>query len=846
MMTNIEKKWPVRLLAILLISGLTLSGNIGVVRPVTVQAVAKTTVEKKGYDQVLIPNEECWVYEENDEEDGTVTIKDFNREAFSGTLDTNKDYQLVIPAKIAGKEVRCVNMDKYWFWMYYKDSYVNFTSIKVSEGIKTIDSLLYYDDQSMDPNNPYGLSVEIPSSVEQIGDYAFYMAQDLTEVIIPQNSKLHYIDDDAFRGCTNLESIELPHPSLAENNDQAIIGESAFRGCESLKRVILYSNWIMNDAAFEECFALESFIVRDVGSTGGEYPQYLYEEDGILMNKYTEEVPIYGDTLDEYGEPEVESWEKVEKKELVCWPGAKKGKYNLDADTTFLRGAFVGAKGLTAITVDPKNENYTSVDGVLYSKDMKKLLVCPAGKTGTYTIPEGVCDIECVNYPYNPAFAYSSLTAIEFPDSMCEKYKSSEYGEITGSLGGQAWNTFSTCEKLEKIVLGKNITASEILRAFGETPNLKSITISRENPYICALDNIVYDKNVKTLLMIPLTKTGKLTLPDSVETNELTLYAFVDMKISRKEAGITEIELGENYKGGVKTWYENYEMDEHGNISNQSEAYETAEGAVRLSTLEKYSVSSKNTTLAASDGLLCSKNLKTVYHCPAAKKGVVTLPLGVEKVISTAFEEYIENFSNDDDVPTCVMQLNQDQNTVEKVSKIWKQVADYRDEDIVVKNAAGKTLTGTAPVGTGCIVSLMYGPDENRYSNLNIRCVLNDSTKNTTISSPKVIKSKDKKSKDKKPGKVTGLKVKNRKKKKIVVTWNRKANVSGYQIQYAWNRKFSKNKKSKFAGKKATAKTISKLKKGKKYYIRVRAYRKKSGKKLYGKWSKVKKVKIKK
>ena len=173
-------------------------------------------------------------------------------------------------------------------------------------------------------------------------------------------------------------------------------------------------------------------------------------------------------------------------------------------------------------------------------------------------------------------------------------------------------------------------------------------------------------------------------------------------------------------------------------------------------------------------------------------------------------------------------------------------MADYRDEDIVVKNAAGKTLTGTAPVGTGCIVSLMYGPDENRYSNLNIRCVLNDSTKNTTISSPKVIKSKDKKSKDKKPGKVTGLKVKNRKKKKIVVTWNRKANVSGYQIQYAWNRKFSKNKKSKFAGKKATAKTISKLKKGKKYYIRVRAYRKKSGKKLYGKWSKVKKVKIKK
>ena len=49
----------------------------------------------------------------------------------------------------------------------------------------------------------------------------------------------------------------------------------------------------------------------------------------------------------------------------------------------------------------------------------------------------------------------------------------------------------------------------------------------------------------------------------------------------------------------------------------------------------------------------------------------------------------------------------------------------------------------------------------------------------------------------------------------------------------------------KNAGKYAQDKTIRGLEKGKTYYVRVRAYKKVSGKKLYGKWSKVKKIRIK-
>ena len=98
----------------------------------------------------------------------------------------------------------------------------------------------------------------------------------------------------------------------------------------------------------------------------------------------------------------------------------------------------------------------------------------------------------------------------------------------------------------------------------------------------------------------------------------------------------------------------------------------------------------------------------------------------------------------------------------------------------------------------------------------------------------------------KKPNKVSGLVVKNKKKKEIIVTWSQNTNVSGFQIQYAQNKKFTKKKKSKMVGKNTSQKTITKLEKGKTYYVRVRAYKKSLGEKIYGGWSEIKKVKIKK
>ncbi len=93
-----------------------------------------------------------------------------------------------------------------------------------------------------------------------------------------------------------------------------------------------------------------------------------------------------------------------------------------------------------------------------------------------------------------------------------------------------------------------------------------------------------------------------------------------------------------------------------------------------------------------------------------------------------------------------------------------------------------------------------------------------------------------------KPAKVKRLKVKSKKKKQVKVTFGKVNKADGYQICYAANKKFKKAKKVLV---KATAKTIKKLKAKKKYYVRVRAYRKNGSKKLYGAWSSVKKVKVK-
>ena len=88
--------------------------------------------------------------------------------------------------------------------------------------------------------------------------------------------------------------------------------------------------------------------------------------------------------------------------------------------------------------------------------------------------------------------------------------------------------------------------------------------------------------------------------------------------------------------------------------------------------------------------------------------------------------------------------------------------------------------------------------------------------------------------------------VTNKKGKKIKIVLKKKVSgAKGYEVAYSTNKKFKKSvKKVRFTG---TSKTISKLSKNKTYYVKVRAYKLDSnGERVYGSYSSVKKVKIKK
>ena len=75
--------------------------------------------------------------------------------------------------------------------------------------------------------------------------------------------------------------------------------------------------------------------------------------------------------------------------------------------------------------------------------------------------------------------------------------------------------------------------------------------------------------------------------------------------------------------------------------------------------------------------------------------------------------------------------------------------------------------------------------------------------------------------------------------RKIKVKFNKFKGATGYQIQYSTSKNFKK--KTSVSTKKTTA-TTKKLKKGKRYYVRVRAYIKSGKKKYYGKWSAAKRT----
>lgn len=167
-----------------------------------------------------------------------------------------------------------------------------------------------------------------------------------------------------------------------------------------------------------------------------------------------------------------------------------------------LNGAsFCGCDGVVNYMCSGMNAHYKSVDGVLYTKDMTKLLTYPAASpTTAFTIPETVTVIDNtafyhsenlveLNFPagvtwmgYSALRGCTSLTSLTLPDAIthmgpsCMSYCDNlAYLHLPASLDTIANSVISELPSLTEVTIPRNVKYIEDFAAVGST-GLKTIT----------------------------------------------------------------------------------------------------------------------------------------------------------------------------------------------------------------------------------------------------------------------------------------------------------------------------------------------------------------------------------
>lgn len=377
--------------------------------------------------------------------------EDFEFDEATGTIFgyVGEGGAVVIPETIGGVAVTKIYDSIFW-------GYLNLTSIIIPGSVTSMGDNPFYGCESLqeinvdEDNNNYSsldgvlfnktktelmkypegkvqTAYVIPDSVTSIGDWAFYDCDSLTSISIP--SSVNGIGECAFHYCSNLASINIPGSVTS-------ISDYAFYYCSSLISINIPSSVTsIGDYAFWGCDSLTNIdIPNGVTSIG-------FETFAGCSNLTSIAIPSSVASIGNH--------------------------------------AFLNCESLQEINVDEANNNYSSVDGVLFDETKTEFMKYPEGKFQTeYAIPSSVTSI------YYSAFANcGSLTSIAIPNSVTdilgaafENCSSLTSINIPNSVTRISAGTFRGCSSLTSIVIPSGVTSIG-MRAFQYCSSLISITI---------------------------------------------------------------------------------------------------------------------------------------------------------------------------------------------------------------------------------------------------------------------------------------------------------------------------------------------------------------------------------
>ena len=347
-----------------------------------------------------------------------------------------------------------------------------------------------------------GLS--IPTSVLSVGTYGFCNCSGVMGNLTLPESML-YIDNGAFRSCSNLTGT-VTIPSTMKD-----LGNYCFFECNNVQSFTVSgsnANYASSNGALYSkkidtlfiCPAKKTgtFIipstVRLIGShafykctalTGNLQIPKLVDYIGYYCFWGCDNLSTYSvETGNAYFTSDNGSLYSLSKDRLIACPGLKTGSFtipetvrsidpnafnnctqltgilNIPAAVTFIGDyAFYGCSSLSGFTVSATNSEYAAQDGLLYSKPLDTLLVCPLSKSGILTLPYGVKSLG-----HSAMEGCSNLTSVILPLSLTEignyafhSCTSLQTIEIPSSVDKFGISVFYKCAALTELAIGKSV-----------------------------------------------------------------------------------------------------------------------------------------------------------------------------------------------------------------------------------------------------------------------------------------------------------------------------------------------------------------------------------------------------